>query len=120
MMGARYRLVRTIKSGGMAQVLEAVAIGAGGFERRVAVKRMLPHVAEKEEHRRLFLDEARLASRIHHGSVVQVLDYGQIDGDPLIVMEYVDGLDLAEATRRTEAAGGRVEPGIALHIACAG
>ncbi|MCC7537329.1 MAG: serine/threonine protein kinase [Deltaproteobacteria bacterium] len=114
---SRYRLIRSLGSGGMAQVYEAVALGAEGFERRVAVKRILPQLASDAAVRRMFLDEARIASRLHHGNVVPVLDFGIVDGTELLVMEHVDGLDARAAVRGSLAAGIAVEPGVALHIA---
>jgi serine/threonine-protein kinase len=97
---SRYRLIRTIASGGMAQVYEATAHGERGFSRRVAVKRIRPQHAGDEAMRRMFFDEARIAGRLHHANIVQVLDYGEVDGDDFIVMEYVDGIDADRAVAR--------------------
>lgn len=77
----------------MAEVFEAVASGEGGFERRVAIKRMLPELHEDEAISELFLDEARTASALHHANLVAVVDYGFADGVPFQVLEYVDGID---------------------------
>src|SRR6185369_12337045 len=93
----RYRLVRTIASGGMAQVLEAVCQGMDGFERRVAIKRLLPQHLRDGGRRRMFFDEASIGSRLHHGGVVQIFDYGLIDGAAFIAMEFVDGVDALRA-----------------------
>src|SRR3954462_12952273 len=99
----RYRLVRTVASGGMAQVIEAVATGHGGFERRVAIKRLLPQHARDGERRRMFFEEARIGSRLHHGGIVPIFDYGLIDGSEFMAMEFVDGLEAL----RGRAGGGR-------------
>ena len=112
----RYRLVRTIASGGMAHVYEAVSSGERGFERRVAIKRVLPEYANEESMRRMFLDEANIVSRLHHGSIVQVLDYGLVDGTEFIVMEYIDGLDAKRASRRGSQQHEPISEGLALHI----
>ncbi|MBP6631334.1 MAG: serine/threonine protein kinase, partial [Kofleriaceae bacterium] len=88
----RYRVVRRIGAGGMAEVFEAVALGEEGWQRRVALKRLLPDVTD-DEARRMFLDEARIAAQLHHGNIVAVLDYGLADGRPFQVLEHVDGLD---------------------------
>src|SRR5258708_16349376 len=88
----RYRLVRTIASGGMAQVLEAASQGMEGFERRVAIKRLLPQHLRDGGRRRMFFDEASIGSRLHHGGVVQIIDYGLIDGAAFLAMEFVDRL----------------------------
>ena len=81
----------------MAQVMEAVASGHGGFERRVAIKRLLPQHARDGERRRMFFEEARIGSRMHHGGIVPILDYGLIDGSEFMAMEYVEGLDALRA-----------------------
>src|SRR5687767_5106636 len=113
---SRYRLIRTIASGGMAHVYEAVAQGERGFERRVAIKRVLPEHSADVSMRRMFLDEARIASRLHHGNVVQVIDYGTVDGDDLIVMEYVDGLDAMRAVTLSLDRGEPMPAALALHV----
>ena len=74
----RYQLTRTIASGGMAQVYEATAVGGRGFERRVAIKRVLPEHQHDESMQRMFFDEAQIASHLHHGNIVQVIDYGLV------------------------------------------
>lgn len=79
----------------MAEVLEAVAVGDHGFERRVAIKRL--HASDSAEatmYGRMFLDEARIAAQLHHANIVAVLDYGVADGRPFQVLEHVDGLDV--------------------------
>jgi tRNA A-37 threonylcarbamoyl transferase component Bud32 len=113
----RYRLVRTVASGGMAQVMEAVAFGLDGFERRVAIKRLLPQHARDGERRRMFFEEARIGSRLHHGSIVPIFDYGLIDGSEFLAMEYVDGLDALRAVTGSSAGIDPMPEGIALHIA---
>ncbi len=110
----RYRLVRQIGAGGMAQVVEAIATGASGFERRVAIKWVLPEMADDAAMRRMFLDEARIASHLHHANIVQVIDYGSMDGSEFLVCEYVDGVDMARAPRRR---GEPVPATVALHVA---
>jgi hypothetical protein len=110
--GGRYRLIRTIASGGMAQIYEAVLVGARGFERQVAIKRILPQHAHDPAMRRMFFDEARVASRLHHGNIVQILDFGVVDGSEFIVMEFVDGVDAARALKRCE----RFPEGVAFHV----
>src|SRR4029079_5525958 len=112
----RYRLVRTVASGGMAQVIEAVATGHGGFERRVAIKRLLPQHARDGERRRMFFEEARVGSRMHHGGIVPILDYGLIDGSEFMAMEYVEGLDALRAVSGSTPGVVPMPEGIALHV----
>ena len=81
----------------MAEVFAARVRGEGGFEKLVAVKRMLPHLAEDPQFVRMFLDEARVAANLASANVVQTLDIGRTDDGALyIVMELVLGLSLAE------------------------
>jgi serine/threonine protein kinase len=99
----------------MAQVLEAVSQGMEGFERRVAIKRLLPQHLRDGGRRRMFFDEASIGSRLHHGGVVQIFDYGLIDGAAFLAMEFVDGVDALRAV--TLWGDDRVMPeGIALHL----
>ena len=109
-MSARYRLRRRLGRGGMAEVFEATAMGERGFERRVAVKRMLPEIGRIHDNG--FLDEARIASNLHHANIVSVLDYGIADGLPFQVLELVDGIDLQSAL----ALGKPLPPELVLHV----
>jgi serine/threonine-protein kinase len=98
----RYETLRAIASGGMATVYLGRALGAGGFERLVAIKVMHPHIADDPEFVAMFLDEARLAARVRHPNVVATIDVQQLThaeapgGSPqlFIVMEYIDGPSL--------------------------
>lgn len=78
----------------MAEVFSAESAGLEGFKKRVAIKRVLPHLAEKAEFIGMFLDEARLSAHLGHSNCVQVFDIGQGDNTYFIVMEMVDGSDL--------------------------
>ena len=111
-----YRLIRTIASGGMAQVYEALLSGYKGFERRVVIKRILPEYAQQNELQQMFFDEARIASQLHHGNIVQILDYGSIEGSEFLVMEYVDGLDVARTLVRSRSRESGMPSSVALHI----
>ena len=119
MTAPRYDLLRLLGSGGMAQVFEATAVADSGISRRVAIKRILPHLARDQSMRQLFFEEARVASRLQHGSIVQVLDYGDVDGSQFIVMEFVHGLDAMTAVEHGRAAGTPIPEGVALHVTCA-
>lgn len=90
----RYRVIERIAAGGMAEVYRAESAGLEGFKKKVAIKRVLPHLAEKREFIGMFLDEARLSAHLNHSNVVQVFDIGQGDNTYFIVMEMVDGADL--------------------------
>lgn len=115
---SRYRILRTISDQGATEILEAVALGAGSFERRVVMKRARPEVrSEDPEFVERFLDEARIASQLHHANVVSVLDFGVgPDGAPFLVMDFVDGLDVGALTKRGQAQGRPITPSIAVHV----
>ena len=90
----RYRVLERLASGGMAEVFIAESAGIEGFKKRVAIKRVLPHLSEKKRFISMFLDEARLSAQLSHSNCVQVFDIGVGDNAYFIVMEYVDGSDL--------------------------
>ncbi len=87
----RYRLHDPIASGGMATVHLGRSIGTGGFARTVAIKRLHPHLTNDPDFVTMFLDEARITSRIHHPNVVATLDVVSDEGELLLVMEHVLG-----------------------------
>ncbi len=90
----RYRVRQKIASGGMAEVFRAESAGLEGFKKTVAIKRVLPQLAEKKQFIGMFLDEARVSAHLSHSNCVQVFDVGMGDNTFFIVMEYVDGTDL--------------------------
>ena len=91
----RYMLRELIARGGMGEVFRAVAIGAGGFEKPVVVKRILPQLGDSGVVSEMFIEEARLMSRLVHPNIVQVIDFGRGESDDyFLVMELVDGVDL--------------------------
>jgi len=90
----RYRVLERLASGGMAEVFVAESAGIEGFKKRVAIKRVLPHLSEKKRFISMFLDEARLSAQLSHSNCVQVFDIGVGDNAYFIVMEFVDGSDL--------------------------
>lgn len=92
----RYRVIKRLASGGMAEVFVAESAGIEGFRKQVAIKRVLPQLSAKAEFIDMFLDEARLSGRLAHSNVVSVFDIGVGDNTYFIVMEYVDGADLKQ------------------------
>ncbi len=93
----KYVLLRKIAMGGMAEIFLAKTLGAEGFEKDVVIKRILPHFTEDEDFVTMFIDEARIASRLAHANIVQVFDFNQLDGRYFIAMEYIEGTDLNTA-----------------------
>lgn len=92
----QYELIRRIGSGGMADVWVGRRASVGGATKSVAIKLMAPRVAQDERHRRMFLAEARLSMLMTHSNVVQVFDAGEDEGRLFLVMEWIDGLNLAQ------------------------
>ncbi len=114
----RYELVAEIASGGMATVFLARLANQDSEQTLVALKRLHPHLAREPSFVAMFLDEARLATRIHHPNVVPILEVGGTDGDFYLVMEYVEGDTLAHLMAREAAAGKRVPVPIVTRILC--
>ncbi len=94
MTDQRYRLIEKLEAGGMAEVFLAEATSVQGFKKRVAIKRVLPHLASHKNFIGMFLDEARLGARLSHANIVSVFDIGSSDNSYFIVMEFVDGTNL--------------------------
>jgi eukaryotic-like serine/threonine-protein kinase len=118
----RYELLLPIAAGGMAMVWAARLKGTRGFQKIVAVKTMLPKLSEDEQFEQMFLDEASLASEIHHPHVVEILDLGEQQGVLFLVMEWIDGVPLNQLMKAARAEGG-VPIAVAVRIAmqaCAG
>ncbi|MBX3262242.1 MAG: serine/threonine protein kinase [Labilithrix sp.] len=113
----RYVLREPIAVGGMATVYFARQRGAAGFSKAVAIKRMRPDLVHQREFVELFVDEARLASRVRHANVVSVIDVVASGEELLLVMEYFHGESLARLLAAASRAGERVPPAIAVAIA---
>lgn len=91
----RYELLAKLAIGGMGEVFVARQLGAGSFEKRLAVKLLLPHLVADAEFVQLFLDEARIAARMNHPNIVQIFDVGEADGRPFIAMALMEGVSLS-------------------------
>jgi eukaryotic-like serine/threonine-protein kinase len=113
----RYDVLDRIAVGGMAEVFLAKAYGAHGFEKTIAIKRILPELASDPEFAARFIAEAKVAVRLSHANVVQVFDFGRIGESLFIAMEFVDGLDLAALLRKFKDEGRQIPLPAALHIA---
>lgn len=95
----RYRVVSRLGVGGMGEVLLARVTGAGGFEKEVVLKRILPHLATDPDFVRRFIEEGKLVVKLRHAGIAQVLDMGEDNGVVYLAMEHVDGKDLHELMR---------------------
>src|SRR5258707_2471483 len=112
----RYDLLERIAVGGMAEVFRAKAHGAHGFEKTLAIKRILPDLARDAEFENRFIAEAKVAVSLTHANVVQIFDFGRFAGSLYIAMEYVDGPDLGRYLKSAAAHDG-VPLGAAMHVA---
>lgn len=120
---SRYELVARIAAGGMATVYVGRLRGAAGFWRLCAIKRAHAHLVEDESAHEVLVTEARLASGVNHPHVVSVFDVEELDGELLLVMEYVEGATLSELCQSADMKSEVVPPAVALRIAidaCAG
>jgi eukaryotic-like serine/threonine-protein kinase len=114
----RYLLHRQIARGGMATIHIARLMGDEGFSRIVAAKRLLPEFAEDAEFVAMFLDEARIASKVHHRNVVPVLDVVSTGEEAILVQEYVHGAPLHWLLRTVRQHKAKIPIDIAVSIAC--
>jgi len=96
----KYLLLERIAVGGMAEVFVAKAFGVEGFERLLAIKKILPTMGEDAEFISMFVDEARIAVQLSHANIVQVLELGKHDENLYIAMEYISGRDLRQVIER--------------------
>jgi serine/threonine protein kinase len=90
----KYWLLDRVNVGGMAEVWQAKAFGVEGFERLLAVKRILPNIAEDEEFVTMFIDEAKIAVQLNHANICQIFDLGKVDDSYFIALEFVHGKDV--------------------------
>ena len=119
----RYELLCPIAEGGMASVWIARQTGKHGFRKLVAIKTILPRFATEPKFQQMFIDEARIASRIEHVNVTQILDVGEQHGITYLVMEYVDGDALSKMSRAAQKKDKPIPLGVMLRIladTCAG
>jgi eukaryotic-like serine/threonine-protein kinase len=113
---SRYRLLRPLAMGGMAELFLGVARGAQGFEKSVAIKRMLPHLASEPTLAQMFLAEARLSTHFQHQNIASVYDVGSSAEGLFMVMELVDGWDLGVLLRHAHHRGQRFPPHLVAFI----
>ena len=119
----RYELLCPLADGGMASVWVARLRGKHGFEKLVAIKTILPQFATDERFQEMFLDEARIASRIEHPNVAHIMDVGEQHDITYLVMEWVDGEALSFLQRTLKKKGSTIPPNVLLRIvadACGG
>ena len=113
----QYVLVEKIATGGMAEVWKARMRGVEGFQKIVAIKKILPHLSDNQEFVDMFIDEAKFAAQLNHNNIIHIYDLGKIAGSYYIAMEYVDGGDLKSIISLGESSGHPLTVELALFIA---
>jgi serine/threonine protein kinase len=96
----KYLLLDRISVGGMAEVFKAKSYGVEGFEKIIAIKRILPTMGEDRDFIKMFIDEAKIAGQLAHANICQIFELGRIDGSHFIAMEYIWGKDLLQIQNR--------------------
>jgi len=114
----KYKLIRRIGLGGMAEVWLARSTGPAGFAKNLVVKTVLEHQAQNTEFIAQFLDEARLAALLTHPNIVQIFDLGDSDGIYFIAMEYIRGQDLQDVRKQCSDASKPLPLALLSRIAC--
>ena len=112
----RYDLLRPIGKGGMAEVFLARYAGPEGFEKQLVIKRVLPRISERPSLLRMFFEEAKTQVSLSHGNLVSVFDFGRVDNDYFIAMDYVRGADLASLFAAERVAGGGLAAPLLVHV----
>jgi len=112
-----YELGERLGLGGMAEVFVAYRAGPHGFAKKVALKRILPELAQDSRFVAMFCDEARISAPLCHPNIVQVIDFGESQGELFMAMEYVEGVSLAKLLRYVSGRRERFPLGAALFIA---
>ncbi|MEM9491076.1 MAG: serine/threonine-protein kinase, partial [Myxococcota bacterium] len=110
----KYLLLDRISVGGMAEVFKAKSYGVEGFEKVIAIKRILPSMGEDRDFIKMFIDEAKIVGQLAHANVCQIFELGRIDGAHFIAMEYIWGKDLLQIQNRAR----KLKHSIAVPMAC--
>src|ERR1043165_2193472 len=114
---SRYTLVERLATGGMAEVFKAKILSTHGFEKLLVIKRILPHLAADKTFVAMFIDEAKLTAQLVHPKIVQVTDFGEVNGQYFIALEYVDGFDALALLRASAQRQVRLPIPICMFIA---
>jgi serine/threonine protein kinase len=107
-------LLDRISVGGMAEVFKAKSYGVEGFEKIIAIKRILPTMGEDRDFIKMFIDEAKIAGQLAHANICQIFELGRIDGSHFIAMEYIWGKDLLQIQNRLR----KTKQAMPINMAC--
>ena len=114
-----YTLLDRIAVGGMAEVWRARRSGVEGFQKTVAIKKILSHLTDSTDFIDMFIDEAKLAAQLTHNNIIQIYDLGKVDDDYFIAMEFVDGKDLRTILKKSASLERPLPLNLALMIVAA-
>jgi TonB family protein len=112
-----YSLLDRVAIGGMAEVWKARMKGVEGFQKTVAIKKILPHLTDSVDFVTMFIDEAKLAAQLNHPNIIHIYDLGKLDDDYYIAMEYVEGKDLRSILNTARRVERPMPTGLALLVA---
>jgi serine/threonine protein kinase len=113
----KYLLLQRVSVGGMAEVFKAIPEGAARIDEIVAVKRILPNIAEDSEFIGMFVDEARIAGQLTHPNICRIYELGRVGGDHYIAMQFLWGRDLLKVMNRFKKIGDVLAVPMAAFIA---
>jgi serine/threonine protein kinase len=113
----KYVVRRKLAEGGMAEIYLAAVLGPEGFEKDVVIKRVRPGLADDPGFVRMFIAEARVASRLNHANLVHIFDFDKHEDTYYLAMEYVRGHSLWELRRRCQERGVAIPPTLVAQIA---
>ncbi|MGD8882709.1 MAG: protein kinase [Desulfobacterales bacterium] len=119
----KYQLLDKIAVGGMAELYRAKVTREYGFEKQVAIKKILPHLSDEGNLVKAFIDEAKLAALLQHENIVQIYDFGNLNGEYFIAMEYLFGKDLRKLTYKAKEKAAPIDLESTLYVisrVCAG
>jgi len=112
----KYCLLERISVGGMAEVFRAKTFGVQGFSKRIAIKRILPNMAEDSEFVTMFIDEAKIAAQLNHSNICQIYELGKIGKFHYIAMEHIHGKNLLQLQNRFRKGGEAMPPHMAAYV----
>lgn len=112
----KYKLIQPLAQGGMAEIFLAKQQGPAGYEKSVVIKRVLAHYSSNPDFVEMFLDEARLAALLSHPNIVQMFDFGEVDGSYYLSMEYLRGEDLHTLLRLAKKQNAAIPPQVAATV----
>jgi TonB family protein len=113
----QYTLLERIAVGGMAELWKARMKGVEGFQKTVAIKKILPHLTDSSDFVTMFIDEAKLAAQLNHNNIIHIYDLGKLGDDYYIAMEFVDGRDLRSILNTAREKNQALPMGLALLVA---